>query len=233
MNNTGYFLVADLLGFGKIVKNCQEQTLNERIAEWTNLVDSTASLHGINHLQLISDTLFAGAPSTVEGLSGLLSFSRDLLSRGFEKSFPIRGAIVHGEYVFGKLTYGRAVIAAHELEQAQNWIGITCAPDLPDIETLWSLDLVVCYPAPLKRGPMKLHPVVSWPVPPTERLMRLLTGGGLTRGQEVITWELGEKANNTILFRLYQEILHKRKMNCSRFHGSLPAQPIEEALVGL
>lgn len=233
MNHTGYFLVADLLGFGKIVKNSTGPTLNGRIDEWINLVDATSSLHGIKNFQLISDTLFVGAPSSVEGLSGLLSFSRELLSRGIEKSLPIRGAIVHGEYVFGKLTYGRAVIAAHELEQAQNWIGITCAPDLPDIETLWFLDLVVCYPAPLKRGPMKLHPVVSWPVPPTERLMRLLTGGGLTRGQEVITWELGEKANNTILFRLYQEILHKRKMNCSRFHGSLPAQPIEEALVGL
>lgn len=181
------------------------------------------------------DTLFAGAPSTVEGLSGLLSFSRDLLSRGFEKSFPIRGAIVHGEYVFGKLTYGRAVIAAHELEQAQNWIGITCAPDLPNIETLWSLDLVVCYPAPLKRGPMKLHPVVSWPVPPTERLMRLLTGGGLTRGQGVITWELGEKANNTILFRLYQEILHKRKMFVVHGHDDAAKTNLEVFLheVGL
>lgn len=231
MNNTGYFLVADLLGFGKIVKNSTGTTLNGRIDEWVDLVGATASLHGINNFQLVSDTLFVGAPSSVEGLSGLLSFSRDLLSKGIEKSFPIRGAIVHGEYVFGKLTYGRAVIAAHELEQAQNWIGITCAPDLPDIEALWSLDRVVCYPAPQKRGQMRLHPVVSWPVPPTERLMQLLMGGGLTRAQEVITWELGDKANNTILFRLYQEFLRKRPVDCSRFYGTLPVHPIEASLV--
>lgn len=232
MNNTGYFLVADLLGFGRIVKNSTEPSLNARIDEWINLVEATAYLHGINHLQLISDTLFVGAPSSVEGLSGLLGFSRDLLSKGIEKSFPMRGAIVHGEYVFGKLTYGRAVIAAHELEQAQNWIGITCAPNLPGIKDLWSLDRVVCYPAPQKRGQMKLYPVVSWPVPPTEKLMQLLMDGGLTRAQEVITWELGEKANNTILFRLYQEFLRKRVVDCSRFHGTLPVHPIEAGLIG-
>lgn len=230
MTTTGYFLVADLLGFGKIVKNSTEKTLIERIDSWTKLVATTARLHGIENLQLISDTIFAGTPSSLEGLSNLLDFARDLLSKGIELSFPIRGAIVHGLYDFGKLTYGAAVIAAHELEQAQNWIGITCAPDLPHIDTLWSLDRIVCYLAPQKRAQMKLHPVVSWPVPPSERLLILLMSGGLTVKGEVLTWELGEKANNTILFRLYQNFLRREAKDCSKYYGNLTVQSIETTL---
>jgi len=222
MNDTGYFLAADLLGFGKIVKNSTPVELDARMEAWSNLVEVMAKAHGISQFQLISDTLFVGTPSTQEGLLSLLSFSRDLLSGGIEQSFPLRGSIVHGPYRFGSLTYGRAVIAAHELEQAQNWIGITCDPKLPRIESLWSVDLAICYPAPKKRGLYLLHPVVSWPVPTEARLLHLLMGGNLVAVGEGLGWEVAEKMSNTMQFRAHLEFLRQRGLDGSRFDGFLP-----------
>jgi hypothetical protein len=227
MADTGYFLTVDVLGFGRIIKNSTESELESRITRWTSLVDVTAKKHGIEKLQLISDTVFVGVDSSEAGLSALLAFSRDLLSSGVDQSLPVRGALVHGSYTWGKLTYGKAVIAAHELEQAQNWIGIACSHNLPGIEGMWSLDKLVCYPAPQKRGSMQLHPVVSWPIPDTKTLMNRLASGGLVRNQEVLTWELVEKANNTILFRLYLECLRKQGLDCTKFYGTLPVHAVE------
>src|SRR5258706_5887148 len=118
MADTGYFLIADVLGFGRIVRNSPGVALDDRIQEWVNLVESTASKFGIGKLQLISDTLFVSVPSASEELVKLLDFSKQLLADGIEQSFPLRGAIVHGTFAWGKLTYGPAVISAHELELA-------------------------------------------------------------------------------------------------------------------
>lgn len=222
MDNTGYFLAADLLGFGKIVKNSTPVELDARMNAWSSLVESTAKTHGISQVQLISDTVFVGTPSTREGLLSLLSFSRELLSHGIRQSFPLRGAIVHGPYLFGSLTYGRAVIAAHELEQAQNWIGIACEPGLLNIESTWSVDLVICYPVPKKRGPYLLQPAVSWPVPAEDELVQLLSNGNLMKVGEVYTWEVAEKASNTTHFRLHQEYLREHDLDGSSFNGFLP-----------
>lgn len=222
MNETGYFLAADLLGFGQIVKNSTPEELDARMEAWSGLVESTAKDYGISQFQLISDTLFVGTPSTQEGLTSLLCFSRDLLSRGIRQSFPLRGSIVHGAYRFGNLTYGRAVIAAHELEQAQNWIGIACEPRLRGIECAWSVDLAICYPVPKKRGPYLLQPAVSWSIPTEEELPDLLCRGNLMKTGEVYTWEVAEKASNTIQFRLHQEYLREHNLDGSRFDGFLP-----------
>ena len=230
MADTGYFLIADVLGFGRIVRNTPEATLDDRIQVWVNLVESTAAKFGIEKLQLISDTLFVSVPSAIEELEKLLNFSRQLLTDGIEQSLPVRGAIAHGTYAWGKLTYGQAVISAHELEQAQNWIGIACAPQVSVTDNLWSVDRLICYPPPFKRAAIQCLPVVSWPVPTAERLMTLLTGGGLIQKGEIITWDLGEKMNNTILFRLYLDLLRARGAAPSKFHGLLPAHPIAAVL---
>jgi hypothetical protein len=230
MADSGYFLIADVLGFGRIVHNSSDADLDTRIQAWVHLVESTASKFGIVRLQLISDTLFVAVPSSTEDLVKLVDFSRQLLANGIEQSFPVRGAIVHGTFAWGKLTYGRAVISAHELEQAQNWIGIACAPQLPGVETLWSIDRLICYPPPFKRAPIRLHPVVSWPIPDAARLMKLLMGGGLTKDGDTITWELGEKVNNTVLFRLYVDLLRAKGAAPVKFHGLLPVHPIDAVL---
>jgi hypothetical protein len=232
MADSGYFLIADVLGFGRIVHNSPDAVLDDRIQVWVNLVESTATTFGIDKLQLVSDTLFVSVPSTTDDLAKLLDFSRQLLTDGIEHSFPVRGAIVHGTFAWGKLTYGRAVISAHELEQSQNWIGIACASQLPGTDSLWSIDRLLCYPPPFKRAEIRLHPVVSWPVPAAERLMTLLMGGGLTKKGDLITWDLGEKVNNTILFRLYLDILRTKGGTPMKFHGLLPVHPIDSAIGG-
>lgn len=230
MADTGYFLVADLLGFGKIVRNSSEDELDERITVWVDLVQSTATKCGVENLQLISDTIFASAPSSPEGLQTLVNFSRQLLIDEIHKSLALRGAIIHGSFTWGKLTYGRAIVSAYGLEQSQNWIGVTCSAGLPGANDLWSLEGLVCYPPPLKRAKMQLHPVIAWPIPATKQLSTLLMGGGLTVKGEQITWELGEKMNNTILFRLYLDLLRSTGQDPAKFYGLLPADPVESVL---
>ncbi|TPG51035.1 hypothetical protein EAH75_06465 [Rhodanobacter glycinis] len=230
MTETGYFLAADVLGFGRIVRNSNEAALEQRVQRWSDLVEMLADRHEIARFQLISDTLFIGETSTEGGLARLLSFSRELLTASLAKSLPIRGGIVHGRFMWGKLTFGQAVIAAHQLEQSQNWVGVSCAGNLPLIERFWSVDRVVCYPPPLKRAPMQLHPVVAWEVPNSSELLRLLVGGGLTNEGEHVTWELGEKANNTAMFAMYISLLRAQGLDCSNFYGSLPVQAVEAEL---
>jgi len=111
----GYFFVADILGFGNIVRNSNEVDLVARINSWTTIVDSLAHQHGIDNIQLISDTVFAYTESSTAGLRKLVEFSRLLLNQGVQQSLPIRGAITHGDFDWGRLTYGIAVITAHEL----------------------------------------------------------------------------------------------------------------------
>lgn len=230
MAENGYFLVADVLGFGKIVQNSTEDELDKRIAAWVALVENTAAANQIYRLQLISDTLFVAVEPVDGALGRLIAFSRQLLSEGIENSFPVRGSIVHGGFNWGKLTYGRAVISAHELEQNQNWIGIACAPDIPHLDQHWGLDKLICYPPPLKKGAIRLQPVVSWAVPSYEQLIRLMMSGGLTRQNDLVGWEIGEKLTNTVMFQLYQDILQSNGSAPSQFYGSLPIHAVELAM---
>ena len=180
MTDIGYFLMADMLGFSQIVRNTAETDLDKRMGEWVSLIEVTASKYGLTQFQLISDTVFASAPSTDEDLLKLVGFSRDLLQDGVKQFFPIRGAIAHGQFAWGKLTYGSAVIEAHKLEQAQSWLGVACI-DMPIPQRAWSLDCLVCYPPPFKQSrTIRCHAVVAWNVPLADELFNLLTWGGLT-----------------------------------------------------
>lgn len=157
----GYFFVADILGFGNIVRNSNEVDLVARINSWTTLVDSLAHQHDIDNIQLISDTVFAYTESSTAGLRKLVEFSRSLLNQGVQQSLPIRGAITHGYFDWGRLIYGIAVITAHELETSQNWIGVSCDNNLPHLEENWGFDSLIAYPTPLKAGSIKIYPVVD------------------------------------------------------------------------
>ncbi len=190
---TGYFLIADLLGFGSIVQNLSEESLSNRIETWVELIQGTATKLGVQHVQLISDTVFAATESSSEGLEKLIKFGSTLLNAGVPLSLPIRGAISHGEYSWGKLTYGKAVIRGHELEAAQDWIGIGCENALPHLTSAWGRDSLVCYPLPMKRGAIRLHPVVAWEVPEFQVLIRFLSSDGLIREGDALGWELGQK----------------------------------------
>lgn len=123
---TGYLLVADVLGFSAMISNTPAARIEPRIEQWVSLVEHAKTRSAVSRCHLFSDTVFAATPSSEDGLRSLVSFARELLTTGAEQSFFVRGGIVHGAYSWGALTYGQAVIEAHKLEADQNWIGVAC-----------------------------------------------------------------------------------------------------------
>ncbi|NGZ07631.1 MAG: hypothetical protein G8237_14900 [Magnetococcales bacterium] len=228
MGSVGYLLVADMMGFSKMVRNLSQEQLAVRVKEWVDLVCDAAKKFNIDDIKLISDTIFVFVEPGKNNFENLVCFSREILLGGIQNSFPIRGAIVYGEVAWGSVIYGQAVIDAHELEQSQNWIGIACAANIVGVDSLWSIDRLICYPVPKKQGAIQQYPVVSWDVPDLGVIMRLLMGGGLTKTGEVIDWRLGEILNNTIMFGLYQKLVIANKQNVSL--GNLSMVLINDAL---
>ncbi len=143
-----HILVADVLGFSRLVANLKHSQLDERLSVWVRLVEEIRIETGVQQSQLISDTIFVREDDSAEGFRRLLRYSKILLERGLASHFPIRGAITKGNLTWGMLTYGKALVRSHELERQQNWIGIACESNLPSIP--WSWDLVCCYPVPKK-----------------------------------------------------------------------------------
>lgn len=227
MPDSGYFLIADILGFGRIVSNSYREKLDERIDSWVELVDSTCQKYEIDRYQLLSDSLFVSVGGTEDDLLRLIGLAQALLNRGIASSFPIRGAITYGPVTWGKLTYGKAVIEAHQLEMSQSWVGISCISALPNVDAALSPSQLVIYPAPLKSGPITLRPVVAWDVPPFTELTRSLTTGGLIKESEPLQAEWGDRVTRTILFRLYLLGLQRSGKGAERFHGILPIQFVE------
>lgn len=226
----GYFLVSDLLGFESLVKNLPHTELTARVENWISLVESEATSCSVTRYQLISDTLFCATDNTLEGLKNIVKLSRSLLEKGLAHSLPVRGAITFGSYEWGPLTYGDAVVKAHSLEQLQDWVGIACTSGLPRVEEIWGLGSVICYPAPMKVGPIKLGPVVDWEVPCFEDMAKMLTGGGLTKKGEVLSWEWADKLSRTTEFGLYRRLLKETGQSGKEFYGLLPIQLIERVI---
>lgn len=230
MTEQGYFFVGDLMGFARIVDNLSEDKLFPRVESWVRLITETAASVGISRLQMISDTVFAAADPTSAGLLSLVRFSQMLLERGVSESLPVRGAIAFGTFVWGNLTYGKAVIAAHQLEMAQQWIGVACDPGLPDVSKLWSPTSLVCYAVPMKSGTIRLQPAIAWGIPPLGVMTKALTSGGLTRDGDFLDWEWAYKIGNTVQFRLYLRILQKAGGAAERFYGVHPLDAIDQHL---
>jgi hypothetical protein len=229
----GYFLTADLLGFGSIVKNSDDGELSSRVANWIELVKRAAAGANLcNRIQLISDTVFVAADSTTDGLASIIRFARELLTSGARSSLPIRGGISHGTFEWGELTYGKAVIEAHQLESRQNWIGVACCPGIPHVDQLWGEDGLVCYTPPLKSGQIQVMPVVVWDVPSFDELWKSLCSNGLVKKGEVLAWPWAEKVTNTVEFENYLYILRGKQGTYEKFHGFLPIQTISANLKG-
>ena len=153
-----YFMVADILGFSRMIENLSGSQQAQRIAEWVELVQCAGFRAGVKERQLISDTLFAREEHSADGLARLLKFAQLLLESGGDKPFPLRGAIAQGNAAWGELPYGEAVIEAHTMEQSLDWMGIACAPRLPHLSSLWNWDLVTVYPIPRKTAETRLMP---------------------------------------------------------------------------
>ena len=199
-----FLLVADVLGFSNIVSNLSHDNLSERMGTWVSLVEETRDETGIKRMQLVSDTLFAQEVDSKDGLERLFRFSKLLLERGMENSFPIRGAITHGEVSWDEdLIYGEAVVEAHRLERSLDWIGISCG-DLPDVP--WSWDLACCYLVPQKGNEKaKFSVAIPWTTheKKTSEFRGKWASGGLLKNREDITWAIYSKLFNTLLFEKY------------------------------
>ncbi|MCY3705428.1 MAG: hypothetical protein OXH08_07990 [Gammaproteobacteria bacterium] len=219
-----YFLTCDILGFSKMVSNLDSNTLQQRIRVWIDLVEAARHSSGVEEVQFISDTVFAREENSGDGLMRLLAFARLLLEKGIGRACPVRGAISHGEVAWGRLTYGKAVLDAHRLEVSQDWIGFSCAPGLPRIDSMWSWDRVVVYPVPKQTGNIQLAPVLVWNVPALQQLANRTTSEGLYQEGELLPWEWQQKLIQTVLFA--KSIEHGRKsrhLSPSNFAYTMPA----------
>ena len=221
-----YFMAADLLGFSNLIENLTDDEQVLRINDWINVVEDTKAEVGIRDTQLISDTLFVREADSAAGLERLLRFAQLLINRSFNQHFFVRGAITHGNVAWGKLTFGTAVLQAYKLEQSFEWIGIAAAPFLPHIDSLWSWNLVACYPAPRKSGKVQLCPVVVWDVPTTEAFLASQGASG-TLEDDKFKWEALSKVEGALQFGAYISLAQKLGLRPEHFSGFSRLQLIE------
>ena len=81
-------LVADVLGFSRIVANLDHNQLDERLEIWINLLNEIRIEAGVQNAQLISDTVFVREDDSAGGLQRLLKYSKILLERSLANYFP-------------------------------------------------------------------------------------------------------------------------------------------------
>jgi hypothetical protein len=120
----GYILCADIMGFSKLVDHLDCSILEDRINAWISLVIRTATECHLSKVRLLSDTVYVAVNNDKLELKKLIKFSKILLAEGIKIAIPMRGAISFGQYNWGELIYGKAVLAAHRLEKIQKWIGV-------------------------------------------------------------------------------------------------------------
>ena len=222
-----YCMVMDILGFSEIINNLDSSEQDQRIEEWLDLVEATKHEARVKHHQLISDTLFMREEDSAEGLIRLLSCARLLIERGLEKHIPLRGAIVHGDIAFGHMTYGKAVIEAHQIERSLDWIGVACHADLPRLDQLWDWDRIVKYVVPKKTGKLEYMGAVVWEVPEIDELYKLTTGNGLVDENAFVDWEPITKLERTFQFGVYLKVGKALGQNPQRFKFVFPMYFIE------
>ena len=225
-----YFMVVDILGFSQIMTNLNSDEQTRRVQDWLALVETTGFETGVKWIQLISDTLFVRQEDSVDGLARMLRFAQLLLERGLDKNIPLRGAIVHGDAAFGKMTYGEAVIKAHQIERSLDWVGIACARNLPGLEQFWDWDRVVRYAVPRKTGPMEYVGAVAWKVPDIGELLLMATGNGLVDDGAPVIWEPIAKLERTIQFGMYLRMGKSAGMDPQSLPGIFPMHVIETCL---
>jgi hypothetical protein len=130
----------------------------------------------------------------------------------------------------GTLTYGRAVVEAHELESKQKWIGVACRAGLPHVSDFWRVDELVCYVPPMKSGLVQGQPVIVWNIPDSARLTELVLRSNAIADGGLVSWEVVEKLTNTLMFRSYLRVLENERLDPARFHGPLPGQLLDEVI---
>ncbi len=205
----GYFLCCDLLGFSNLVRSTEPEERDEIHAGWIDEVSRLAKSHKLAKYKFFSDTLFAATGATESEFTELLSFSRDMLQNSTERGLPVRGGIALGEYQWGDSVTGRAVLDAHELEQATDWIGIACSVRIQVPKKAFEEGLLVCYPPPMKEGVVTFLGVVDWDVPDVKTLIDRMGFKKHLKEHPDVSWDVMRKVRNTADFGLYRTLLRK------------------------
>ncbi|MBX9695411.1 MAG: hypothetical protein K2Z81_23705 [Cyanobacteria bacterium] len=222
-----YCLVADLMGFRKIIENLDVEQQADRITAWTNLAEKAKTKFSIPYQQLISDTIFASTDDTEDGLSTLIRYAQFLLNECVPKSLPLRGAISFGQVEWGgEITYGKAITEAYIHCENQEWVGISGTSKLEVPPRLWDWETLVGYTVPLKTGPLNTLPAVVWDIPYSDNLMSALVGEGLVDYKNDMDWRWARKFQNTILFSVYLCMMdpYRDRYYPQYMKGIIPAQ---------
>lgn len=216
-----YLLHGDIIGFSKIVHNLGNVELRDKIEILLQTLDSISKKHNIKY-DIFSDTILAYAKDDAQ-LDFLFEFSKDLLESCIKISFPIRGAIVHGDLLIDSRNniYGKPILEAHELEKMQDWIGILISTNIKQFNN----KNIITYPVPKKSDKkIVLHKCIKWEIPNYNDLFKFLTSNGLCREGDHICWDLNNKITNTIIFKIYSDYPIEDK---NRYNGDLPIHFIE------
>jgi hypothetical protein len=223
-----YCLVADMLGFQNIILNSSSPDREKRVNDWIELIQTEAESVGARH-QLISDTVFVVTESDADGLRRVLTLAQRLLERGLDQSFPLRGAVTHGDVTWSpQLVFGPAIVEAYRLETDQDWMGVTCSPSIPHKSSCD--DLLVTYPVPMKSGPVQLRPALRWSVPRSYEISAKTVRGGLTSTGDLMQHSWSRKMINTALFGAYVRLVRLCGTNPKFFVGFNALQLVEAML---
>jgi len=237
-----YCHVGDVLGFSDMVTALTMEEEKElapeqiekfspsarasRVDSWVQLAAKGLTKCKIPHHHFVSDTVFAGAEYTRDGLNRLIDFSKYLLEEGIKTSLPIRGGIAYGDVEWGdKVSFGTAIIKAHKLEADQEWIGTCCESDLPGLDELWDFERVFVYPAPMKNEKLLTHrPVIAWHVPEYAELRNKTSECAIRHIN--VDWKYDLMIRNTMLFSFCQKLINGVVLTGAK-PNAFPGKPME------
>ncbi len=163
----GFVALIDVLGFSAMVQGPQGKDGLSHYLESVQEVIEPKETEGKLEFVLFSDSIVVStrdleAPS----LAVLLRGCSRLLGALLEKEIPIRGAIAAGTFYRerssnGTFVAGRPIIEAYQVEQAQNWVGITLAQS-----TLRACRRVpdLCFLPDARLSAEALNPRINWPM---------------------------------------------------------------------
>ena len=145
----GYIAFLDLLGFSRFVAR---DTFNKTVDAYFTIVDESVDAQSSQVIFAIaSDSIILTTTGdTLSHLRALLvTVSRITYRSLMDLGLPIRGGISFGNFErkpkgeAGTLVAGRGVVAAYELEQLQNWVGVMLSPALverhPELQDYFDL----------------------------------------------------------------------------------------------
>lgn len=173
----------DLLGFKEMVDtqpleklSGSYESLIHKIGEHLNQIEYNGKRFALCKRFVFSDSIIL-LPERHQGIEhwkdcfGLLVYAWKFTQIALSVGFPIRGAIAHGEmYVNEKdnIFLGKALTKAYELEQQQEWVGVSidqsvfdAHPDLNEDHPLYNC-IFFDYPVPLKNAPPSLRKTLNW-----------------------------------------------------------------------